>query len=55
MKQIFWSSPEAKHTYSFTFTSSRTRGAVAISDPYRPGKYYRSVVGFLSLRATTWR
>jgi hypothetical protein len=55
MKQIFWDSPQATHTYSFTFSSSRTRGAVAISDPYRPGKYYRSVVGFLGLTATTWR
>jgi hypothetical protein len=55
MKQIFWDSPEAKQTYSFMFTSSRTRGAVAISDPYRPGKYYRSLVGFIGLRATTWR
>ena len=55
MKQIFWDSPESKHTYSFMFTSSRTRGAVAISDPYRPGKYYRSLVGFIGLRATTWR
>jgi hypothetical protein len=55
MKQIFWDSPEAKHTYSFMFTSTRTRGAVAISDPYKPGKYYRSVVGFIGLRASTWR
>ena len=55
MKQIFWDSPQATHTYSFTFSSSRTRGAVAISDPYRPGKYYRSVVGFLGITATTWR
>lgn len=55
MKQIFWDSPDATHTYSFMFTSTRTSGAVAISDPYRPGKYYRSVVGFIGLRATTWR
>jgi hypothetical protein len=55
MKQIFWDSPDATHTYSFMFTSTRTSGAVAISDPYRPGKYYRSLVGFIGLRATTWR
>jgi hypothetical protein len=55
MKQIFWDSPQAKHTYSFTFASRRTKGRTAISDPYTPGKYYRSVVGYLSLSATIWR
>jgi hypothetical protein len=55
MRQIFWDSPQAKHEYSFTFASRRTLKATAISDPYTPGKYYRSVVGFLSTTATTWR
>jgi hypothetical protein len=55
MRQIFWDSPQAKHSYSFTFSSARTKGATAISDPYSPSKYYRSVVGFLDTKATTWR
>jgi hypothetical protein len=55
MTQIFWDSPQAKHTYAFTFASKRSKGAVAISDPSAPGTYYRSVVGYLSLKATTWR
>lgn len=55
MRQIFWDSPQAKHAYSFTFASRRTRNVTAISDPYSPGKYYRSVVGYLSTTATTWR
>jgi hypothetical protein len=55
MRQIFWDSSQATHTYSFTFTSRRTSGRTAISDPYAPGRYYRSVVGYLSLTATLWR
>jgi hypothetical protein len=42
-------------TYRFHFTSSRTSGAVASADPSRPGRYLRSVVGFLSTTAADWR
>jgi hypothetical protein len=55
MRQIFWDSPQATHTYAFTFASKRTTGVTAISDPEAPGRYYRSVVGYLDLKATTWR
>jgi hypothetical protein len=55
MRQIFWDSPEATHSYSFAFTSTRTSNVTAISDPYAPGKYYRSVIGYLSTSAGTWR
>jgi hypothetical protein len=55
MRQIFWDSSQATHTYSFTFTSRRTSGRTAISDPYAPGRYYRSVVGYLGVTATLWR
>ena len=55
MRQIFWDSPQAKHSYSFTFSSTRSKGATAISDPYSPTKFYRSVVGYLDTKATTWR
>lgn len=55
MRQIFWSSSLSTHRYSFTFKSTRTSGATAISDPYTSGKYYRSVVGMLDMKASTWR
>ena len=55
MRQIFWSSPKATHSYAFSFTSSRTSGMTAISDPYAPSRYYRSVIGKLSMTAATWR
>ena len=55
MRQIFWSSPLATRSYSFTFTSSRTSGMTAISDPYAPSRYYRSAIGKLDMTAATWR
>jgi hypothetical protein len=55
MAQIFWSSPDAKKTYSFSFTSSRTSWAKALMDPYAPARYYHSVIGSLGMTATTWR
>ena len=55
MRQIFWDTRQATHTYAFTFASARTPGATAISDPAAPTKYYRAVVGNLDLKATTWR
>jgi hypothetical protein len=55
MRQLFWSSPNATHTYAFGFDSSRTSGMKAVMDPYRPGKYYRSVIGNLDMTTATWR
>jgi hypothetical protein len=55
MRQIFWTSRQSKHSYSFTFTSSKAPGMTAISDPYAPSRYYRSVIGKLDVRASTWR
>jgi hypothetical protein len=55
MAQVFWSDPARKGTYKSTFTSARTPGASGILDPYKPGAFYRSVVGFLSMTASTWR
>ena len=55
MLQIFWSSPDRTRTYSSTFSSSRTSGAKAVLDPRKPGNFYRSVVGNLSMTAGTWR
>jgi basic membrane lipoprotein Med (substrate-binding protein (PBP1-ABC) superfamily) len=53
--KLFWTDPIRTVTYRFTFTSSRTSGASAIMDPYAPGRYYRSVIGFLDTTVGDWR
>ena len=53
--QIFWSSPNSTRTYTKTFDSRRTPGMDAVLDPYAPGRYYRSVIGDLDLKAADWR
>jgi hypothetical protein len=55
IKQIFWSDPTRSTHYDFSFSSSRTPGKTAIMDPSSPGRYYRSVIGDLSMTAVTWR
>lgn len=55
MDRIFWSAPHAKRSYAFSFSSSRTRGMVGRLDPYKPGRYYRSVIGALAVTAADWR
>jgi hypothetical protein len=55
MREIFFASPNRTMSYRFHFVSSRTSWAIASMDPYRPGKYYRSVIGKLSVTAEQWR
>ena len=55
MDQIFWSAPNRTWTYRTSFASTRTPGMKAVMDPRRPGSYYRSVVGKLSMSASDWR
>jgi hypothetical protein len=55
MQQIFWGSPDRTYAYHNYYASSRTPGAVGHMDPYAPGKYYRSVMGWLTTTATAWR
>ena len=55
MSKLFWTDPNRDGAYDFTFTSSRTSGATAILDPFAPGRYYRSVVGFLGTTIGDWR
>jgi hypothetical protein len=55
MADIFWSAPNVTRTYSFGFPSVRSIGASALLDPYAPSRYYRSVIGTLSMTAATWR
>jgi hypothetical protein len=55
MADIFWASPTATHSYAITFSSRQVAGARAIMDPYAASRYYRSVVGRLSVTAADWR
>ncbi len=55
MTEIFWSSPNRTKTHQVSFSSARTSGMGALMDPRKPGQYYRSVVGKLSMTAATWR
>jgi hypothetical protein len=55
IQQIFWSAPHKTYTYRNYYVSSRTPGAVGHMDPSAPGKYYRSVMGWLTTTAAAWR
>jgi hypothetical protein len=55
MRSVFWGSPWTSLRYDSAFRSSRTRGAVGVLAPYRPGRYYQSVVGQLGWTAGDWR
>jgi hypothetical protein len=55
IQQIFWSAPHKTYTYRNYYVSSRTPGAVGHMDPKAPGKYYRSVMGWLTTTAAAWR
>ncbi len=53
--EIFQSAPSWTGTRDFKFKSVRTAGYTAWMDPYAPSRYYRSVVGKLSLTAAAVR
>ncbi len=53
--EIFRSSPKWTGDHAFKFSSSRTPGYTAWSDPYKPSRFYRSVIGNLGLSAKTFR
>ena len=55
MKQLFWTDPSRTLSYRFAFTSVRTPGASAQMDPYKPSRYYRSVIGWLGITIGDWR
>ncbi len=55
MDSIFMSHPGASGARDFTFTSTRTPGERAHMDPPRSGKYWRSLIGDLSMRASEVR
>jgi len=56
MREIFYMDPARDMRWDFSFKSSRTPGRVGLLDPTdRSNHYYRSVIGDLTLSATTWR
>jgi hypothetical protein len=55
MDSVFMAHPEASGARDFWFASKRTSGAKAHLDPPKAGKYWRSLIGSLTLRTTTWR
>ena len=55
MREIFFASPSRTMSYRFHFSSARTSGVTGSGDPYRPSRYYRSVVGWLATTANQWR
>ena len=55
MGGIFQSSPAWNGDYDFKFASERTSGYTAWMAPYKPNRYYRSVIGNLSLTAGQFR
>jgi hypothetical protein len=55
MNNILMSHPNASGARDFYFTSVRTSWARAHLDPPQAGKYWRSLIGVLSLTASQWR
>jgi len=56
IKDIFWSSPDATYSYRLSFSANRSPSwAHGEMDPYRAGRYYRSVIGDMSMTAGEWR
>jgi len=55
MSQIFWAAPSKTGTYKVSFASVRTSGMAVLMDPRKPHQFYRSVVGKLTMTASTWR
>ena len=55
MDSIFMAHPEASGVRDFYVDSTRTPGMKAHLDPPRSGKYWRSVIGDLSMKASEWR
>jgi hypothetical protein len=57
MREIFWSAPNATGRWSSTMGTPKRSPSWArgILDPYRPDWYFRSIVGDLDYRASSWR
>jgi hypothetical protein len=55
MSDLFWTDPNRTRSYRFNFLSSRISGVSARMDPYKPSRYYRSVIGKLYTTVGDWR
>ena len=55
MDSIFMAHPDASGARDFYVDSTRSPGNKAHLDPPRSGKYWRSVIGDLSMQASEWR
>lgn len=55
MSSLFWTDPNRTVSYKFTFHSTKIDGVFARMDPYAPGRYYRSAIGFLYTTIGDWR
>jgi hypothetical protein len=56
LKRIFWSARSATGQYAIRFAAKRSpHWARALMDPSKPGRYYRSIIGNLGMRASAWR
>jgi hypothetical protein len=56
LKRIFFSSNAATGKYAINFAARRSPSwARGVMDPFKPGRYYRSIIGKLGMRASAWR
>ena len=55
MAEIFKGAPSYSGRYDFRFDSVRSPGSTAWLDPNAPSRYYRSLIGTLSLTAAAVR
>ena len=55
MSDLFWSDPSKTVNYKIGFASNKINGVDARMDPYKPHRYYRSVVGRLNTTVGDWR
>ncbi len=51
----FWAMPSTRTTYAYTYSSSRTPGALGILAPYPANQYHDSVVGRIWRTTNGWR
>lgn len=55
MSSLFWSDPSKTVRYKISFASRKLNGVDVRMDPYKPHRYYRSVVGRLNTTVGDWR
>ena len=55
MSDLFWTDPTRTVDYKISFDSKRIGGVSARMDPYKPHRYYRSVIGRLGTTVGDWR